>query len=232
MQLQRARCSSEPSLDPRAPRHWQDVAQGAQQDLAEALASAARGGRLNRQTYQHWLAMESAVCRLNALALDAVAEWHVSQPHLRSVVHAWATAMRDDALLAAADVRAIDGMAGATPQPLVPWQGFLEAACRSSRVGEALGAVVLHATLLRGPVRSMIPAITQLPFVPPRGSRYLVQRTHAHARPITQEREALIDGYSATALAVGAQRAAAWHRAALEMVLRAPLGEARLTHAS
>lgn len=220
MHFERARrCES--VTDPRGPRHWQDVAEAAQQDLAAVLASAITEGGLDRQTYQHWLAMESAVCRLNALALDAVAEWHVSQPQLRSAVHAWATAMRDDALVAAADVRAIDGIAAATPAELVPWQLFLESASRSSRAGEALGAVMLHARLLRGPMRATIAAIMALPFVPVRGGRYLLQRTRADAGHLEQHREALLDGYSATALAAGAQRAAGWHRAALQRVLAA-----------
>ena len=165
----------------RSGGHWQDVVLLAQQALAGTLVHAAADGRLNRQTYQHWLATESAICRINALALDALADWHVSLPQLRAVAHAWATATRDDALVAAADVRAIDGMAAALPSQLAPWQAFLEIGSRSSRAGEALGAVVLHARLMRGPMRDAIAAVTELPFVPIRGSRYLLQRGQPEA---------------------------------------------------
>ena len=203
----------------RAGGHWQDVVLLAQQALAGTLAHAAANGRLNRQTYQHWLATESAICRINALALDALADWHVSLPQLRAVAHAWATATRDDALIAAADVRAIDGMAAALPSQLAPWQAFLESASRSSRAGEALGAVVLHAKLMRGPMRDAIAAVTELPFVPIRGSRYLLQRDQPEPTAEQRERDALLDAYSGAALAAGAQRAAGWYRDALAAVL-------------
>lgn len=219
MNTDSARCAGELALDVRPSRRWQDVVLVAQQDLAAALAGAVADGRLNRQTYQHWLATESAVCRINALALDAVADWHVSQPHLRAAVHAWATTMRDDALVAAADVRAIDGMTAATPPPLVPWQAFLESTSRSSRAGEALGAVVLHAGLMRGPMHKAITAMLALPFVSPRCGGYLLQRRQSDLAAIHDARQALLDAYAAAALATGAQRAADWHRAALESVL-------------
>jgi hypothetical protein len=200
--------------------HWQDVVLLAQQALARTLAHAAADGRLDRHTYQHWLATESAICRINALALDTLADWHVSLPQLRAVVHAWATATRDDALIAAADVRAIDGMAAALPSQLAPWQAFLETGSRSTRAGEALGAVVLHAKLMRGPmIRDAIAAMTDLPFVPIRGSRYLLQRGQPEPVVLQREREALLDAYSGTALAAGAQRAAGWYRDALAAVL-------------
>lgn len=219
MNTESTRRSSEVTLDARPPRRWQDVVLVAQQDFAGALAGAIADGRLNRQTYQHWLATESAVCRINALALDAVADWHISQPQLRAAVHAWATMMRDDALAAAADVRAIDGMAAATPRPLVQWQAFLESASRSSRAGEALGAVVLHAGLMRGPMHEAITAVLELPFVPRRGGGYLLQRRQSDVAAVHDGRQALLDAYAAAALATGAQRAADWHCAALESVL-------------
>lgn len=205
----------------RAGGHWQDVALRAQQELAGALAHAIAGNRLDRQAYQHWLATESAICRINALALDALADWHVSLPQLRAAAHAWATETRDDALVAAADVRAIDGMAAALPSQLGPWQVFLESASRSSRAGEALGAVVLHAKLMRGPMRDAIAVVTGLPFVPIRGSRYLLQRGQPESAARQQDRDALLDAYSGAALAAGAQRAAGWYRDALATVLSA-----------
>lgn len=203
----------------RAVGHWQDVVLQAQQGLAGLLALAAGSGRLDRQTYQHWLATESAICRINALALDALADWHVSLPQLRAVAHAWATSTRDDALVAAADVRAVDGMAAALPTQLGPWQAFLESASRSSRAGEALGAVVLHAKVLRGPVRGAIATISGLPFIPVRGSRYLLQRGQPEMPGEQRHRNALLDAYSGAALAAGAQRAAGWYRDALAAVL-------------
>ena len=206
----------------RSAGHWQDVVLLAQQALAGTLAQAAADGRLNRQTYQHWLATESAICRINALALDALADWHVSLPQLRAVAHAWATATRDDALMAAADVRAIDGLAAALPSQLAPWQAFLETGSRSSRAGEALGAVVLHAWLMRGPMRDAIAAVTELSFVPIRGSRYLLRRGQPEAAAEQRERDALLDAYSGAALAAGAQRAAGWYREALAAVLAPP----------
>lgn len=201
-------------------RRWQDVVELAQHRLTATLEDALRDGRLGRATYQHWLATESAICRINALALDALADWHVSSPPLRTTAHAWATAMRGDALAAAADVRGIDGMAAAMPSQIGPWQAFLESTSRSSRAGEALGAVVLHARLMRGPARTTIAAVTELPFVPVRGSRYLLQRAQAQTGDAACD--ALLHAYAGSALAAGAQRAAAWYRAALETVLSSP----------
>src|SRR5688572_3747142 len=66
MNTDSARCAGELALDARPSRRWQDVVLVAQQDLAAALAGAVADGRLNRHTYQHWLATESAVCRINA----------------------------------------------------------------------------------------------------------------------------------------------------------------------
>ncbi len=203
----------------RSGKRWQDVVLAAQQDLADTLADAIGDGRLDRHTYQHWLATESAICRLNALALDAVADWHVSLPQLRAVAHAWATTTRDDALVAAADVRGFDGMAPALPPQLAPWQAFLESAARSSRAGEALGAVVLHGELMRGPMRHATASVMEQRFLPIRGSRYLLLRGQQPTAAEQREREALLDAYSGTALAAGAMRAAAWHRDALASVL-------------
>lgn len=191
----------------------------AQQELADTLMRAIGDGRLDRQTYQHWLATESAVCRINALALDALADWHVSVPQLRATARAWATTMRDHALAAAADVRQIDGIAAVTPSQFGLWQVFLQSASHSSRAGEALGAVVLHAQLMHGPVRDAIATVTALPCIPARGSRYLLQRSQPEAGFGQRDRDALLEAYSGTALSVGAQRAATWHRAALASVL-------------
>lgn len=208
------------TVDGRPARRWQEVIELAQQALAATLEDAMRDGRLNRPTYQHWLATESAICRINALALDALADWHVSSPPLRATAYAWATAMRGDALAAAADVRGIDGMAAAMPSQIGPWQAFLESASRSSRAGEALGAVVLHARLMHGPARTAITAATELPFVPVRGSRYLLQRAQVQIGDTACD--ALLHAYAGSALAAGAQRAAAWYRAAVQTVLSPP----------
>lgn len=214
-------CGNHMPAEGRTGKRWQDVVLAAQQDLADTLGDAIGDGRLDRHTYQHWLATESVICRLNALALDAVADWHVSLPQLRAVAHAWATTTRDDALVAAADVRGFDGMAPALPPQLVPWQAFLESAARSSRAGEALGAVVLHGELMRGPMRHATASVMELRFVPVRGSRYLLLRGQSPTAAELRERGALLDAYSGTALAAGAMRAAAWHRDALASVLAA-----------
>lgn len=219
MHIASARPFREPPADTRPPGRWQDVVLVAQQGLADVIASASADGRLNRQTYQHWLATESALCRINALALDAIADWHVSLPQLRAAAHAWATATRDDALAAAADVRSIDGMAKTMPSQLGQWQTFLESASRSSRAGEALGAVVLHASLMRGAMCDAITTVLELPFVPISGSRYLLQRRRQGVVGGHIRHEALLDAYSAAALASGAQRAADWYCAALAQVL-------------
>ncbi len=200
-------------------RRWQDVVLAAQLDTADALASAIGEGRLNRHSYQHWLATESALCRLNALAMEALSAWHGAQPTLRSAAQGWSTALRADALAAAADVRWIGGTTAAMPPQLGTWQTFLESACLSARAGEALGAIVLHVRLMRGPMREAIAAIAELPFAAGDSCSYLLQRRQPETGPDHHGREALLDAYSGAALAVGAQRAAEWYRAALVSVL-------------
>lgn len=207
----------------RTGRCWQDVVLAAQLDLADDLARAIGEGRLHRASYQHWLATESALCGLDALALDALSAWHGPQPTLRAAAQGWATAMRGDALAATADIGKIDAVTVALPQPLGSWQAFVASACASARAGEALGAVVLHARLLHGPMREAIAAVVALPFVAGHAGSYLLQRGQPDTGPQQQRREALLDAYSAAALAAGAQRAADWYRAVMDAVL-APAG--------
>jgi hypothetical protein len=217
MHTVRAQRVIEESFGDAPARRWQEGLLRAQQELADALLGGIGDGRLNRASYQHWLATESAVCRINALALDALADWHVSLPQLRATAHAWATTMRDHGLAAAADVRAIDGIAATPPSQFGLWQVFLQSASHGSRAGEALGAVVLHDQLMQGPARDAIAVVAAQPFA--RGGRYLLQRAQPAPAAGQRDRDSLLDAYSGAALAVGTLRAATWYRAALAMVL-------------
>lgn len=208
------------AIDCPPSRRWQDVVEAAQQALAASLAGALRHGGLDRSSYQHWLATESAICRIHAVALEALADWHVSSPSLRATAHAWATRIRDDALAAAADVRAIDGMAPALPVEIGRWQAFMETASGSSRAGEALGAVVLHARLMHGQASAPLTTVAELPFITLQGRRYLLRRAQGPGG--TPGCDALLQAYSGSALAAGAQRAAAWYGAAMRTVLSSP----------
>ncbi len=201
----------------RPVRRWQDVVELCQVDIAEALTREIGAGRFDRACYQNWLAMESVACRIGALSLDAVAEWHGAQPALQATARLWACDLREDAQVAARDVRVLDGMAASPPPPLAQWHAFANAAGASQRAGEALGAVLLHSCLFDGAMRPAVATLGLLPFT--RGSHYLQRRLQsAYARD--PECAALLDAYAATALAVGAQRAAGWYRDALAMALR------------
>ena len=198
-------------------RRWQDVVELARVELAEALARSIGSGRFDRRCYQNWLAMESAACRIGALSLDAVACWHSSQTALLATARNWANDLREDAQAAARDVRVLDGMAAAPPAALGQWHAFAGAAGGSQRAGEVLGAVLLHGQLLGGPMRAVAAAIGALPFA--LGGHYLPRR--AQAGYATEAGcDLLLDAYAATALAVGAQRAAGWYRAAMVEILR------------
>jgi hypothetical protein len=204
----------------RHARRWEDVAQLAQQDLARQLSRRLGAGAFDRHRYQNWLAMESATCRICALSLDAVAGWHGSQPELQATATAWAGELRDLAHAAARDVRVLDGMASAPPPALARWHAFVDEAAGSQRAGEVLGAVLLHTWLTEGPARAAVAAMGSLPFVARGVDHYLRRRLRAH--PDGGGRAGLLDAYAASALTVGAQRAANWYRAALEQVLEPP----------
>jgi hypothetical protein len=200
------------------PRRWQDVVALARVGVAETLARAIAQGALTRNGYQDWLAVESVACRIGALSLDAVAGWHVNQPVLRATALAWALELRDRAQSAARDVRVVDGMAAAPPPTIAQWHAFVCSAAASQRAGEALGSVLLHGHLFAEPMRAVIATILEMPFS--RGGQYLAARLRADLPAATQEeRDALCNAYSASALAVGAQRAAGWYRAALSAVM-------------
>ena len=196
-------------------RRWQDVVELAQIDVAQALARAVGLGRFDRASYQNWLAMESVLCRIGALSLDAVASWHGSQPAWQESARAWAARLREDARIAAHDVRVLDGVADASPAALGAWHAFAVEAGGSQRAGEALGAVLLHDRLIEGPMRPVAITIAELPFGI--GSQYLRRRMGVPAG--TDRCAELLDAYAAVSLAVGAQRAAHWYAAAVSDVL-------------
>jgi len=207
----RARAAGETSA-----RRWQDVVELAQVDVAEALARSIGLGRFDRVRYQNWLAMESVLCRIGALSLDAVASWHGSQPACQMAAHAWAARLREDARIAAHDVRALDGVADAPPAALGTWHAFAVEAGGSQRAGEVLGTMLLHDRLFGGPVRAVATTVAALPFNV--GSQYLRRRVEPPSAP--EHREELLDAYAAASLAAGAQRAAHWYAAAMAEVLR------------
>jgi hypothetical protein len=210
-----ARAAGEPSA-----RRWQEVVELARVDIAQALARAIGLGRFDRASYQNWLAMESVLCRIGALSLDAVASWHGSQPAWQASAQAWAARLREDAHIAAHDVRVLDGLADASPAALGAWHAFAVETGGSQRAGEALGTVLLHDRLIDGPMRPVAITITELPFGI--GSRYL--RRRMAAPPGADGCAGLLDAYAAASLAVGAQRAAHWYAAAVADVLRARPG--------
>ena len=197
-------------------RRWQEVVELAQVDVAEALARSIGLGRFDRVRYQNWLAMESVICRIGALSLEAVASWHGSQPAWRASAQAWAERLREDARTAAHDVRVLDGVADASPAALGAWHAFAVEAGGSQRAGEALGTVLLHDRLVDGPMRPVAVTVCELPFGV--GSQYLRRRMEARS---PADRGELLDAYAAASLAVGAQRAAHWYAAAMAEVLRA-----------
>ncbi len=114
-------------------------------------------------------------------------------------------------------VRVLDGMANAPPSALMRWHAFVDEAAGSQRAGEVLGAVLLHIWLTEGPARGAA-AMGSLPFVA-RG-HYLQRRLRAD--PDDGGHAELLDAYAASALAVGARRAANWYRASLGQVLEVP----------
>jgi hypothetical protein len=228
---------TERGAGPASPgRCWQDVVLAAQRELAETIGRAIGQGRLTTDPYRSWLALEASLCSINANALDRAAAWHGAQPALQTHAHAWAAAIRNDAALAATEATSrsrrlempTDGAAlHATPSGLPArhraaaeiqqWLEFMALAVPSARAGEALGAVALHARLMRGPMREAIGGIAVLPWVAGIGCRYLLQRREPDVTP--PDDHALLDAYAASALTVGAQRAVGWYRAAMQRVL-------------
>lgn len=208
-----------PISEPWKPRQrWQDVARLAQFDVAGALSRAIGNGCLDRDRYQNWLAMESALGRIGALSLDAATRWHGSQPAWQASALAWAGQLREQAAAAAQDVQAMGGIA-VSVLPLEQWRAFIESTCGSQRAGEAIGTVLLHAHLNEGPMRSLLATIRTLPFAGPGRDRYLACRLRPMDEQVRQRREALLDAYSATALSTGAQRAARWYGAGMMRLL-------------
>lgn len=196
-------------------RRCQDVVELARVEVAALLARCIGQGALDRSRYQNWLAMESVVCRIGALSLDAVAGWHGAQPACQAIARAWSARLREDARAAAYDVRALDGMADGAPAVLRAWHAFAVQAGGSQRAGEALGAVVLHDGLFGGPMRPVAKAIADLPFGV--AARYLHRRLDDAGEDAG--RAELLDAYAAASLAAGAQRAAKWYVAATGEVL-------------
>jgi hypothetical protein len=199
-------------------RRWQDVVELAQINVAEALARAIGLGRFDRVRYQNWLAMESVLCRIGALSLDAVASWHGSHRVLQATVCDWAARLRVDAQAASHDIRVLDGMAYASPNALAAWYSFACTAASSQRAGEALGAVLLHEHLFQGPMMAVVGTLTTMQFGV--GGQYLKRRLGAaEVGEDVLAWSAVLDAYASASLAVGAQRAANWYTAALAQAL-------------
>ena len=202
-------------------QRWPAVLRQAQAAVADALAPVAANPGPDRQAYLDWLAGESAVCQRCAEAMEAVAGWHGRQPELHATAREWAAELRDLARLAATDVRALGGIASAPPRLLEEWRLFLEQASRCHRAGEALGAVALHAWRLPGRAGPALTALLGQPAVRT-ASGYLARRCRDDDPETRTWRVALLGAYSDTALAAGAQRAAAWGLAGLPPARPAP----------
>lgn len=203
---------------PGAAGGWQEIARQAQVELADVLATAIAGGGLDRG-YGPWLALDSALSRTGALALERLADWHGGHPTLRATAQSWAHDLREDALAAAADLRA-SGVTGSLPlAPVVAqWHGYVSAACASPRAGEALGTVLLHGVLLHGAVR---PIATEAMALPLAGAgRAWLGRRLRNQPGLTPGvgRADLCAAWPASALAAGARRAWEWYRVALAAI--------------
>ena len=199
---------------------WQETLAATQEAVVAVVGPLVETGRLDAATCAHWLATESALCRINALALDAAGTWFDAQATTLAVLQAWSTQFRQDAQAAAADVRALGGIAGQVPAQLQAWQDFAQVACGSLRVGEALGAVLLHGRAMRGPAREAIARVIALPAAAP-GSSYFRRRLQPDSLATHDARALVLEQYAASALGAGARRAADWYLAALRSVLAA-----------
>lgn len=201
--------------------HLADVVLQLQLDVAATLAGVIADGRLNRVRYQDWLGLESAACRIGACALDAVGNWHGTNPALQEAAYTWAAEQRECARLAAADIRAMDGVAMAPPPSMAHWQAYVTEIGQSQRAGEALGTAALQAAMLRGPVRDVLAALATLPVAANAGG-YIARRLQAEAGAIYLGRIALQNEYAAAALVSGAQRGARWLGTAFLAVFTTP----------
>ncbi|MBF6026059.1 hypothetical protein IU514_18670 [Lysobacter niastensis] len=204
---------------PEPRQRWQDVAGLAQIDVAEALSRAIGDGRLDGDRYRNWLAMESALCRIGALTMDAAARWHGTQPDLQACALGWSGHLRGQAAAAALDVQAMGDAASVSALPLDQWRAFIESTCGSQRAGEAVGTALLHGHLSEGAMRPLLGAIRSLPFAGPDRSRYLAKRLEPVDEGVREQRKALLNAYSAAALSIGAQRAARWYGEAMSRLL-------------
>ena len=192
---------------------WREVARQAQAAFAGTLGQALVAGTFDR-AYRHWLALDSALSRSGALALERLADWHGAQPTLRATALSWAHDLREDAIAAAADLRAVDTGGSPTLAPAVAhWHGYVTAACGSPRAGEALGTILLHGALLQGAAWP-VAAAAVLPGRP--GQAWLRRRLRDEAQVCPPDRADLCAAWPAAALATGARRAWDWYRAALE----------------
>lgn len=199
---------------------WQETLVATQEALVALVAPLAERGRLDAGTVAHWLATESALCRINALTLDAAGSWFDAQAGTLAILQAWAAQFRLDAQAAAADVRALGGIAGQVPTQLRAWEGFARVACGSLRVGEALGGVLLHGRAMRGPAREAVARVIATPGIAP-GSTYLRRRLMPDSLATHDARAGVLDQYAASALGAGARRAADWYLDALRSVFDA-----------
>lgn len=190
-------------------RPWPDVLLRAQRAIALELEQAARPGGFGREAYFDWLCGEAAIAVLCADAMDVLSAWHVNDARARSTAQAWAGGLRELARLAAADLRVMEA-GSSTPTPLLEaWSGFLADASGSQRAGEALGAIALHSRVLPGRGAAALDAMAAAPFVRA-ASRYLARRRRGESDAERAQRDELLGAYAATAIAAGAQRAAAW----------------------
>ena len=201
------------------PRPWQEILSATQDRVLALIAPMAIAGDLDRTRYLHWMAAESALCRIHAAALDGAGAWYDAQPHILGTLQQWAHDLRHDAQLAADDARALGGIAGPTPAEFAQWHAFVRHACGTLRVGEALGAVLLPTRALRGPAREAIARVVGLPMAAGAG-RYLQRRLLPDSLAAHDARATVLELYAASSLAKGSQRAADWYLAALQGVLR------------
>lgn len=196
------------------PQRWPELLRRAQRDLSERMEQTAGGAGFGPRAYLDWLALAADLDSLCAEAMDALAGWHASEPGLLATAQAWAVELRGMAWLASVDLRAIGEAPSAPPPLLEKWRRFLAVASVSQRAGEALGAIALHSRLFPGVADTALVAWVARPFART-ASQYLRRRRQPEAAAVRAARDRLLDAYAHAALAAGAQRAAAWHRAAI-----------------
>jgi hypothetical protein len=190
-------------------RPWPDVLLRAQRAIALELEQAAAPAGLSREAYFDWLCGEAAIAVLCADAMDVLSAWHVNDARARSTAQAWAGGLRELARLAAADLRVLGARMPSTCPLPEAWSGFLAGASGSQRAGEALGAIALYSRVLPGRAAAALDAMAAAPFARA-ASRYLARRRRGESDAERAQRDELLGAYAATAIAAGAQRAAAW----------------------